>query len=639
MASALVGQTPASTSAAEVNNGPPKTPPLCSSTNVADTPPYTPTAVDPPIYAIEANAIKNISEELITEQLQTSGEELEGKGSFNSGEVSKHRQSTTSKVSVGNMEAKGTGTSEDHIPTQLHDMSAVNVCLSVTTTEEETSKEGRPSTAQTSSNTHDKTASGIKPCEVVSEQSAPAPALLATPREMPSTLKADSIDNKEDHISNKMGMQGGRGAGQDKIGRGTQDQSFGDDEDTAVDTAGQARSEPPHMRSTSKAANTHSTVGGRVNMTIFPSRHYTDMDQRDWPVPVPRAPRPHLPAIQYAVSRPPIDYDELRRTKAQVMKARDDLEAERKANAEMRKNVEAETQASVIAAMSDMLSDLLQKQANALMAKAKTQEKERELQYREQQITQIETYLSEGQKQLYNQLEQQGIQSMSAIEKTYLRHEAELKVKHQLSGIEDKIAIQVERLRHQEAAQTIREQQYKVLIHDALEAEVREQVSRDMQAKIADKETFQVAYERGTAEGKKEGSTEAPETASKDEFLNGYAVCYRSQTALHNMRNGRLTADSPELVFLHDPTHIENPYNIGLSVGRLAAAQLKSSSLGGIISRSSVAEGAALTATTTGKSQAISNAVECRERGSGQSIDACSLEQVCPAQQEESVQK
>lgn len=254
------------------------------------------------------------------------------------------------------------------------------------------------------------------------------------------------------------------------------------------------------------------------------------------------------------------------------MKARSDLEVERQVNAEMRRTVGAEKQARIGAAMSDMLTDLLRKQAETLAAKAKLQEKDRGLQYREHRIAQLEEYLSDGQKQLKHQLEQQGIRPMSTVDQAFLRRKAELEIRHKLSDIEGKISIQVERLRHQEAAQKIREQQYKTLIRDTLENEVHEQLTKAQKSRTIDVEASKAAYERGLAEGKQAKFTKASEIALKHEFLKGYAACYRSQTSLYSMRIGQIPADSSELAFLYDPTHPENPHNIGLQMGRLEVA-------------------------------------------------------------------
>jgi hypothetical protein len=325
------------------------------------------------------------------------------------------------------------------------------------------------------------------------------------------------------------------------------------------------------------------------------------------------------------------------------MKARNDLNHERKVNIEMRKTIGAEKQASIGAAMADMLSDLLQKQAEALTAKANMQEKERDLRNREQKITQIETYLANGQKQLKYQLEQQGIRSMSQVDEANLRHEVEVQMKHQLSDIEGKIGIQVERLLHQEAAQNIREQQYKVLIRDALENELREQLVRDMQVKTTDARLTESAYDRGLAEGKKSGCATSSVEEHKRNFLKGYATCYRTLTILHNVRNGKIAVESPEVAFLFDPTHPENPHNVGLDIGRTEAAPAKvNATVGVVISCKPMEEGAVRAAAVQGRPEPSTDAVAHRGRGQSLFTEAgpsrssqavAGPERACPVQQ------
>ncbi|KAF3049393.1 hypothetical protein E8E11_009474 [Didymella keratinophila] len=415
-------------------------------------------------------------------------------------------------------------------------------------------------------------------------------------------------EGEESHQAQDQTQVGGM-KGKEVIAEESEDHSFRDDEDTAVESqkhevaaAAPFRSVPPHMRSAFNAPNTQqlSTPNGRSH----------------WPAPVPRPSRGYYPPVGHQPFRPPLDYDELQRTKAQLMKARNDLNHERKVNTEMRKTVGAEKQASIGAAMANMLSDLLQKQAEALTAKAKLQQKERDLQYREQKITQIETYLANGQKQLKYQLEQQGIRTMSQVDESKLRREVELQMKHQLSDIEGKIGIQVERLRHQEAAQNIREEQYKALIRDALENELREQLARDTQAKISTTKLTESAYERDFAEGKKSGGAESAEEEHKQDFLQGYAACYRTLTVLHNVRNGKIAVDSPEVAFLFNPTHPENPHNVGLDIGRTEAAPAKAKTAVGMVIRGKTMEdGAARTDTVNDKPEPSTNAVIIRGQG------------------------
>jgi hypothetical protein len=301
------------------------------------------------------------------------------------------------------------------------------------------------------------------------------------------------------------------------------------------------------------------------------------------------------------------------------MKARSDLDYERKVNCEMRKTVGAEKQASIGGAMADMLNDLLQKQADALTVKARMQEKERDLKYREQKITQVEIYLANGQKQLKWQFEEQGIRTMSQVDEANLRREVELQTKQQLSEIEGKIGIQVERLRHQEAAQKIREQQYRVLIRDALENEVREELARDMQGKISDGKVTEAAYERGIAEGKRSGGSKSSEDEHRQEFFKGYAACYRTLTILHNVRNGKIAVESSDVAFLFDPTHPENPHNVGLHIGRMEAPSTKAkTSIGVVVSHKSTEKGAARTAAIRGDFESSVDAVT--DHGHGQAL-------------------
>ncbi|KAG9198207.1 hypothetical protein G6514_010364 [Epicoccum nigrum] len=282
-----------------------------------------------------------------------------------------------------------------------------------------------------------------------------------------------------------------------------------------------------------------------------------------WPTPVPRAPRaPHT----YSQSQP--DYEELQRVKAQLIKPRDELDSERKLHSQMQRKVEAEMQASYSAAVASTLNDLLFRQSETLAAKAKYEGKCRELQYREDSITQLEGYLSAGQAQLKYQLEQQGIRLMREVEEAKLKSEVELSLKRQYANIEGKIAIQVDRLRLQDAAQKVREQQYKALLRPSLEREIREEFFQSSNAANDAKAAEGVVGEHRRTDGKAEASGMQPNRA----FLEGYAACNRAQKAIYNISNDIISPDSPELTFLFDPSYPENSLNIGRNIGRLEKA-------------------------------------------------------------------
>ncbi|KAF2996795.1 hypothetical protein E8E13_000540 [Curvularia kusanoi] len=290
------------------------------------------------------------------------------------------------------------------------------------------------------------------------------------------------------------------------------------------------------------------------------------LQQAGWPAPVPRSPPAFAPRPPHTNSRPPFDHEELQRTKAHLIKTRDELDDERKRSSGLRQTIEAEMEASYAAALESTLSELLRKQADTLAAKVKYEQKERDLQYREAKIAQLEVYLTAGQMQLKHSLEERGIRPMSAVDKTNMKSEVELNVKHQYADIEGKIAIQVERIRLQDAAQRVREQQYRALIRLSLERKILEEIQESHNAIDAD------AKEKGSedtscAESSAEESTIQPNRA----YLEGYAACHDAQTALYNLQHGKIAANNPGIAFLFDPTHPRNPLIMGLRIGCVKA--------------------------------------------------------------------
>lgn len=618
MASSPERETAVSAERAEVKGSPPSIPP--SKESVAKS------SVDPPSQSpiaetrslgssIARDDTASMRVNLITECFRTSNLSAGGDDTVG-GDRIEHTRRTGFEAEEKILEVKEPEGCDNDTSMRPNFVSSADRPLPVTTTEGKTNDEGDPANVHDAPNAYHEAALDQESCEDRSEGLAPTKGLLAPGH----SSKGETSDNKDNHLQSLDDTQEHRSIDKTEIVHKIHEGSF-EEKATTVNTPEESSSAqvqplsvPPHMRSTFTAAGVQNTLENRVGSVHLSEMSYTDTHQSDWPAQMRRAPRASQTIVAQHPSRPPLDYEELRSTKAQLMKVRNDLEFERRIGTEMRKTIQAEKEASIGAAMSDMLAALLQKQAEALTAKAKAEEKERDLQYREQRITQLEVYLSEGQKALKYQLEQRGVRSIRVAEEANLRREIELQVKHDISDIEGKITIQVERLRHQEAVQKIREQQYKVLIRDALENEVREQLARDMQAKASDSKAAhdkaaEAAYERGFAEGEKARGARASKMARKEEFLKGYAACHRSQTALHNLRSGRIVADNSELAFLYDPTHAENLLNIGVGIGFVAAETPIPSSVGVVFSRTSMAEDAAHAATVKGEPQAVSNAV------------------------------
>jgi hypothetical protein len=290
----------------------------------------------------------------------------------------------------------------------------------------------------------------------------------------------------------------------------------------------------------------------------------------NWPVQSPRSSRPPYAPSTYHNSRGPVDAAEYARLSAQVMKMRDGLQAAQKENAEMRVQIETEKQKSLDAAMSGLLTDLLRKQAEALDMKAKAQAKQYELQYREQKIEQLEVFLAKGQKQFHYELDQRGIQPMSAIEAERIRENLALEMKRQFASTEIRLANTADRIRQRESVQEIREQQYKATVRDAMEREIREKMGLEMQSRAEDSKCAEIEHQRGFIEGRRIGRNEAMQEIGRKHYLKGYLACNHTQTVLHKVRSGHIPPDSNELAFLFDPTHRENLFNLGREVGMMS---------------------------------------------------------------------
>ena len=259
------------------------------------------------------------------------------------------------------------------------------------------------------------------------------------------------------------------------------------------------------------------------------------------------------------------DREQVVRMNAQLMKLKNELDAERIKGRRLRKSIEAEQQEKVEAASSVMLTNLLRDQATTLTLKSKVEARERDLDEREQKITQFEVYLSEGQKQLMYALEENGDRPMSAVQMEHARREAELSAQRAVADMNGKLNIKIEALRLREAAQQMREQNWKAIAREQLEAEFADNSNTHEKAD----EVAEEAYNDGFGAGKEAGRKEALKESHQRGFLEGYGACHRTQVALSKMRQGLIARDDPELDFLYDANHPHNLYTIGSLLGRM----------------------------------------------------------------------
>jgi hypothetical protein len=258
--------------------------------------------------------------------------------------------------------------------------------------------------------------------------------------------------------------------------------------------------------------------------------------------------------------------EELARTSAQLMKARNELDAERKKSATMRQTVSAEQEKAMENALSVMTAELLKKQAKLLAYEAKVEARERDLEYRQARILQLEVYLSEGQKQVYRyQNGEIDASAMQDIDREHDRLEAELQAQKVVADSEARVRSQLQHLQIREAALQMREDQYKALIRSNFEAEKAAVSSVDMEAKLD--EVGEIEYNRGFGAGRVAGRAEAEENARQKGFQDGYAACQRAQITLSKLRQGLIPRDSPELDFLYDAAHPQNLFVMGARMG------------------------------------------------------------------------
>ncbi|KAH7087453.1 hypothetical protein FB567DRAFT_346102 [Paraphoma chrysanthemicola] len=322
-----------------------------------------------------------------------------------------------------------------------------------------------------------------------------------------------------------------------------------------------ARSLPPHMRPDFQSPTERQSGLQVSKYSSGPSDvpRYPDL---------PRAPRQPYGQHNNFNYRPENDRGDPARSSAQLMKVRNELDAERKKSANMRKMIGAEKQREMDAALVSMTTDLLSKQAETLSSKLRLEAKERELAYREARIQQLEVYLSEGQKQIYHQDDGElGDRTMADVNRQHERRQAELKMQKVTADMEAKFATHLQHLQLREAAQKMREQQYKALIRGEIEAELKGRTGPEIEEKI--NEVADMEYNRGFGAGKEAGRKQAEEDARERGFLEGYGACHRAEVTLSKSRQGLISRDSPELDFIYDAAHPHNPFTMGEKMGAL----------------------------------------------------------------------
>jgi hypothetical protein len=247
---------------------------------------------------------------------------------------------------------------------------------------------------------------------------------------------------------------------------------------------------------------------------------------------------------------------------------------ERENTRKMRLQITAEVEKRTETGLDAISGELLQKRIALIHQDADLQIKERQLSEREKHCRQLETFLAAGQAFFFYQFSPDGMQVLG-IEQA--RKQGESSASTRLYADRLRLEAQQKEFQARESIVKMRERQYKDQIRPALEGELRAILERDIEARVS-----KATYDRGFAEGQIAGSSEA-KTAGRVEvgqwaqeeheavFLDGYNACRQSFSAIERFRAGRIPANSPELEFLTNLGHPENPFNRGMQIGKRAS--------------------------------------------------------------------
>jgi len=222
-------------------------------------------------------------------------------------------------------------------------------------------------------------------------------------------------------------------------------------------------------------------------------------------------------------------------------------------------------------ALQPIISEILQKQVAILKKTVALEKLGSEIDGREKIISTLESLLSLGQQQFQRARDELGWQPTVDVcyELARERGIAEGIARHRIA--EKELVLKTESVRLREAAVELREQAYmemfKTQAGEILEKKVRAAVEQELKNSFAEAE-----YERGFVDGKAAGLSDAQEdvrrSGQKEGFQDGFAACHDMQTRMEKFRAGLIAHDSPDLDFLTDAGHPDNPFNRGMQIGR-----------------------------------------------------------------------
>ncbi|KAL5394205.1 hypothetical protein PMIN02_005202 [Paraphaeosphaeria minitans] len=296
---------------------------------------------------------------------------------------------------------------------------------------------------------------------------------------------------------------------------------------------------------------------------------------------LPRAPRKaqvsHQPQHDRSDHR-----DETRMGNAQLRKLQQTLDDERKAHKIELERIEIRARDRYGTALQQITSDILGQRATLIQQTVHLKEWELDLNAREAMTRKIEHLLAIGQKQIAGpEADAQDLDTFIKVDKEIIREKVTHEIRRHDRQVDAQLAIKREKLNHREATIESREKTYSTLykaqVANKLEAEIR----ADLEKATAEQEI--TGYNRGLAEGKALGEAEGNEELRQLWYDKGFAACHGMMDRIKRFQAGLLAHDSPELTFLFDQSHPDNPFTRGLQIGRrgMAVSFQPSSALNG----------------------------------------------------------
>lgn len=263
--------------------------------------------------------------------------------------------------------------------------------------------------------------------------------------------------------------------------------------------------------------------------------------------------------------------DAARLGQVQIRKFEETLEEERKAHKLSLEQIEIRAQDRYETALHEITHDILTQRAALIQQTVHLKEQELSLNSRDDLINKTVHLLAVGQKQLVGpEADGQDLDKFLDVNKEIVHEQVTHEIRRRDRQVDAQLAIKREQLNQREATLDMREKaystMYKIRVADKLEADARARLEREIAARES------VAYERGLAEGKDSTKADITEELKQTWYGKGYAACHNVTDVMKRFRAGLVAHDSPELTFLFDQNHPDNPFTRGLQIGRLDGA-------------------------------------------------------------------